>query len=119
MEHDADGRKIHIECKICDSQGTIKMDPDHLKANPAFIYSTRGRDSYDNDPISLEIDYIVCTVLTETQNSVLMLAYAGNGTQEMKAKRVKPEKVSQSYFSRILTETEQKIEENLFLEILE
>ncbi len=112
VEHDADGRVIRIECRICAGQGKLAMDPDPNKANPAYIHSTRGRDSYDDDPTSQKIDYIVCTELSDNERAVLFMEYAGSGTQQIKAKK---RGISQGYFSKILAEAIGKIEDNLDL----
>lgn len=125
IEHDADGRDIRIECRICAGQGKLAMDPDPNKANPAYIHSTRSRDSYDDDPTSQKIDHIVCTELSELERVVLLLGFGGNGTQYDQARKVrytvkrkrgrnkKKRGITQAHFSRTLEAAISKIEEYL------
>ncbi len=128
VEHDANGRDIRIECNTCAGQGKLAMDPDPNKANPAYIHSTRSRDSYDDDPTSQRIDYIVCMEPTELERAVLILGFGGNGTQYDQARKVrytverkrgkdkKKRGISQQHFSRTLDAAIDKIEQFLDLD---
>jgi len=88
------------------------MDPDPNKANPAYINGTRGRDSYDDDPISQQIDFIVCTKLDESEKSVLLMEYTHVGNQNQKISRLK---VTHSLYNQMLVDAENKILEHLTL----
>ena len=133
-------REITRECRSCEGEGeingktciecrgigeTVKV---HYKANPAYIHSTRGRDSYDDDPISQTIDYIVCIDLTELERSVLFLAFGSNGTQYDQAKKVRytikrkrgkdetKKGISRQHFGRMLNIAIDKIEQVLAID---
>ena len=118
VEHDAYGRDIRIECKICAGQGKLAMDPDPHKANPAFIHATRGRNSYDDDPVSQKIDFIVCTELTEPEQAILTMEYTRVGNQNQKLHRLKKEdeiSLTHSLYNQMLIEAENKVLDHLTL----
>ncbi len=99
-------------CPQCNGKGGIKMDPDPKKANPAYIHSTRSRDSYDDDPTSQKIDYIVCTELTESERSILFMEYTRAGNQNHKISRLK---ITHSAYNQTLIDAENKILDHLTL----
>lgn len=99
-----------VTCPQCSGEGRIKADPDGVKVNPAFIRSTANPASYDEDPQSQQVDWLVCMKLTEYQRSILLIEYTHSGTQEMKAMR---EGVSHSYYSRTLKDAINEIEAGL------
>lgn len=80
-------KPVH-NCPVCGGDGRVKLDVRDSKANPAFIRGNGNRQSYDDDPQSQRVDWLVCTELTEDQREVLISAYCRNGTFQLKARRL-------------------------------
>ena len=100
-----------VECPVCFGARRAKLDHSPNKANPVLIRGNGSRYGFDDDPISQKVDKIVCTCLTETQKSVIIITYTGKGKQTWKAHQLK---ISQSYFSEILGKAHEIITKRLY-----
>lgn len=106
------GREKPIQnCPVCGGDGRIKLEARNDKASPAFIRGNGNRQSYDDDPQSQRVDWLVCTELTEDQREVLISAFCRNGTQTQKAREIG---ISQQKFSMIQDEAMAIVESRLF-----
>lgn len=103
--------KPHHNCPVCGGDGRVKLEVMDDKANPAFIRGNGPVYSYDDDPQSQRVDWLVCTELTEDQRVVIILAFCTNGTQSLKARKIG---ISQQHFSQIQGEAMAVIESRLF-----
>lgn len=99
-------------CPVCGGDGRVKLDVKDSKANPAFIRGNGSRQSYDDDPQSQRVDWLVCTELTENQREVLISAFCRSGTQTTKARELR---ISQQHFSLLQGEAMAIIESQLFV----
>ena len=104
-------KPIH-NCPVCGGDGRIKLEARNDKASPAFIRGNGFRQSYDDDPQSQRVDWLVCTELTEDQRVVLISAFCCCGTQTLKAYKIG---ISQQQFSMIQGEAMVIIESRLFV----
>lgn len=103
-------KPVH-NCPVCGGDGRVKLDVRDSKANPAFIRGNGNRQSYDDDPQSQRVDWLVCTELTEYQRDVVISAFCSNGTQLLKARKMG---VSPGYYSALLGESMQIIDSLLW-----
>lgn len=103
-------KPVH-NCPVCGGDGRVKLDVRDSKSNPAFIRGNGNRQSYDDDPQSQRVDWLVCTELTEYQREVIISAFCRNGTQTQKARNIG---ISQQQFSLIQAEAMTKIESRLY-----
>lgn len=80
--------KPHQNCPVCGGDGRVKLEAKDNKANPAFISGNGPRIRYDDDPRSQRVDWLICTVLTEDQRSVVIAEFTWNGNKYSKIRRL-------------------------------
>lgn len=103
-------KPIH-NCPVCGGDGRVKLEVMDDKANPAFIRGNGPVYSYDDDPQSQRVDWLVCNELTEYQREVIISAFCRNGTQTQKARKIG---ISQQEFSILQGEAMTIIESHLY-----
>ena len=97
----ADESSRTVKCKECKGRGEVNgttcppcrgtgkhTNIRHYRINPAGIKSTR-QPGADDDPLSHRIDWLVCTVLTEDERTVIMHEYCWSRTRQQALKRLR------------------------------
>lgn len=102
-------KPVH-NCPVCGGDGRVRLDVQDNKANPAFIRGNGPRYSYDDDPQSQRVDWLVCTVLTEDERVVVIHEYCRTGNRNSKIARLH---ITHSFFNELLDSALFKIQEKL------
>ena len=102
--------KPHHNCPVCGGDGRIKLEVMDDKANPAFIRGNGPVYSYDDDPQSQRVDWLVCTVLEEDERVIIIKEFCDMGNRNTKISRLH---ITHSYYNDVLDSAMQKIEKNI------
>lgn len=102
-------KPIH-NCPVCGGDGRIKLEVRDDKANPAFIRGNGNRQSYDDDPQSQRVDWLICTVLDEDERVILIKEFCDTGNRNTKISRLH---ITHSYYNEVLDSAMEKIEKNI------
>ena len=102
--------KPHQDCPVCGGDGRVKLEAMDNKANPAFITGNGPRSYHDDDPRSQRVDWIVCTMLTDDERTIIRAEFLENGNRNMKISRLR---IRHSTFNELLDSALDRIAEEL------
>ena len=99
----------YATCPQCSGQGEVKSSGDPNKVNPYFIRPTSGESDHE-DPVSIRIDWLLATEVSENERAVVMAEYTWNGDRNAKISRLR---ITHLSYNDILSGAHGKIAEGL------